>query len=107
MRRAVGDLLVQREEGHGRIQRLARLGAQSHDLQARGMYLLCQLVDGDVGRRADKDLPRVHFGKVVDDGRGSDRLSRPRRSLNEAKGLLENALDGIHLRMVKLREARR
>ena len=106
MGRVVRYLLVERKEGDGRIEGLARLCAEPHNLQPGGVYLLGQLVDGNIGRRADKDLSRVHFREMIDDGRGSYRLSRPRRALNEAERLLEDALNGIHLRMVKFRETR-
>jgi hypothetical protein len=67
MRRCAGDLIVQRQEGNGRIERFTRLGCQSDDLESRSVDLFCELIDSDVGWRDDEDLTGVHFGEMVYD----------------------------------------
>lgn len=70
------------------------------------MDFLRQLIDGDVRRCADKDLPRVHFREMIDDGGRSDGLSSTRRTLNQADRFLKDALDRIHLRMIEFGKSR-
>ena len=62
------------------------------------MYLLRELVDGDVGWGADEDLPAGLLGQVVDDGGRGDRLARAGRSLDQAQRALQHRLHRVHLK---------
>jgi hypothetical protein len=62
MRRCAGDLIVQRQEGNGRIERFTRLGCQPDNLESRAVNLFCKLIDSDVGWRDDEDLTGIHLG---------------------------------------------
>lgn len=53
----VAGLVVQSEEGHGRVDGLPALGTQPHNLQARLVNLLCELVHGDVTWSTYKNWP--------------------------------------------------
>lgn len=83
---AVGDLGVEGEERDGGLERFARLGGDADDLESRGVDLLGELVDGDVGGGADEDLAGVHLGEVVDDRSRGDGLAGSRRSLRATDG---------------------
>ena len=74
---------MEREERDGRVYGLATLGAQSHDLQSGLVDLLCQLVDGDVGRCTHEHWRTGLFHQVVDDRRRGDRLPSARRALED------------------------
>lgn len=77
----IRDLLVERQEGDGGIQGLARLCGETDDFEARCVYLLGELIDGNVGRGTDEDLAGVHLGEVVDDGGRGDGLAGSGRAL--------------------------
>jgi hypothetical protein len=128
----VGDLLVKGEEGDLAVERLSRLGGDSDDLEAGGVDLLGELVDGNIRRGADKDLAGVHLGEVVDDRGGGDGFSgsgrtlpneneidgsdstsmtrkierRGRTNLDETERLLKDTLDSSHLRVIELGKTR-
>jgi len=124
----VGDLLVKGEERDRRVEGFSRFCGDSNDLETGSVDLLGELVDGDVGGSTDEDLSGVHFGEVIDDGGGGDGLSSSgrtlrdaktngqfeasrevrewRTNLNETQRLLENTLDGKHLRVVELGKTR-
>ena len=98
---------MQREVLDAAVDRLARLGAEAEDAQPRLVDLLGELVDGDVGRRADERLALILLGEVVHDGGGGDRLARAGRALHDRERLLEHGLDGEDLRVVELGQAGR
>jgi hypothetical protein len=62
------------------------------------VYLLCELVYGGVGGRADQDGAAVEADQLVDDGGGGDRLPCPRRALDQRQRPLQGVLHGVHLR---------
>ena len=72
------------------------------DLEAGPVYLLGELIDGDVAGRAHKHLAVALLGEVVDDGGGRDRLARARRPLDQAQVPLQHRLHRVHLRVVQL-----
>lgn len=90
-------LLMQSQEGDRRIESFTRLGRDPHNLETCGVNLLGQLVYSDIGGSADEHGARVHFGKVIDYGRGGHGLASSGRSLNEGDGFLQDALYGVHL----------
>lgn len=100
------NLLMQRKEADTRVEGLARFGSEADDLESGSVDLFRQLVDGDVRRRANEDLTGVHLGKMIDDRGGGHGLAGTRRTLDETKRLLQDALDRVHLRMIKFRKAR-
>lgn len=100
----VGNLAVEAEKRDGRVRFLAGFGGKANDLEAGEVDLLRELIDGDVGGGANEHLASVHLGEVIDDGSGSDRLSGPGGSLNKTDGFLQDALDGVHLRVVQFWE---
>src|SRR5690242_5838417 len=69
------------------------------------MDTLTQLVDSDVGWRTDQYLATTDLAKVVDDGSGSNCLSRTWRALDQAQRLLQNALYCVDLTAVQLWKA--
>ena len=52
----VPDLLVKREPGHWGVNALPRLGTEAHHLQTRPVYLLSQLVHGNVAGGTHQNL---------------------------------------------------
>lgn len=60
-------LLMESQVRDTRIQSLPRFGSQTDHLQTGSVNLLCELIDGNVGRRANENLARVHFCEVVND----------------------------------------
>jgi len=102
----VSNLVVQREVLDARVDCLARLCAEADNAEARLVYLLCELVDGDVGGGADERLALVLLGEVVDDGGGGDRLARAGGALHYRERLLQHRLDRKDLRVVKLWQPR-
>lgn len=103
---AVRDLGVESEEVDARVEGLAGFGGETDDFKPGRVNLFGQLVDCDVGWGADEDLARIHLGEVIDDGSGRDGLAGSRRPLDKAEWLLEDALDGVHLRVIELGETR-
>jgi hypothetical protein len=57
----VGDLGVEGEEGNRGFEGFAGFGGDTNDLEAGGVDLLGELVDGDVGRGGNEHLTRVHL----------------------------------------------
>ena len=66
------------------------------------MYLFGELVNCDVGWRADEDLALVHLREMIDDRCGRDGLASAGRTLNEAERLLKDLLDGVELRVIEV-----
>mmetsp|Transcript_6255 Transcript_6255/g.15425 ORF Transcript_6255/g.15425 Transcript_6255/m.15425 type:complete len:311 (-) Transcript_6255:812-1744(-) len=65
----VAHAVVEGEVLHGRRHALSALGTQPHDLEARGVDLLRQLVHRHVGRRAHQHLPMRHAAQMQHDAR--------------------------------------
>lgn len=61
----VPGLVVQSEEGHGRVDGLSALGTQPHHLQARLVDLLSELIHGDVTWSAHKNWPAGEFKSLI------------------------------------------
>src|SRR6266404_6844711 len=102
VRGVICDLVMKRQERDRRIERLARLGREAHNFETRGVDLFSELINGDIRRRADEDLARVHLGKMINSRSRSDSFASARGSLDQADGFLKNTLDSIHLGMVEL-----
>ena len=64
---AICDLLVQSQERNARIQSLTGFSCKTDNLQACGMYLLRQLIHGNVGGCTNEHLTRVHLRQMVND----------------------------------------
>jgi hypothetical protein len=75
-------------------------------LQSCSVDLFRQLIDGDIRRRADQDLPLVLLDQMEDGRGGGHGLPRPRWSLDERQGSLQHRLDGVHLGMVQFGKSR-
>ncbi|KAA1469267.1 hypothetical protein DENSPDRAFT_595198 [Dentipellis sp. KUC8613] len=106
MRGIVRDLLMQRQERDGRVERLAGLRRQAHDLQAGCVDLLGKLVNSDVRWRTDEHLAGIHLGQMVYDGGRCHGLSGTGGTLDKTDRLLEDALDRIHLGVIQLGQSR-
>ena len=107
VRGVVCDLVMKRQKRDGRIERLTRLGCEAHNFEPRSVDLFSELIDGDVRRRADEDLARIHLGEVINNRSRSNGFASARRSLDQADRLLKDALDSIHLGVVELWQTRR
>ncbi len=70
------------------------------------MNLFRELVNSNVAGCANEHRALTQLHQMVHDGGRRDCLSSARRSLDEAEGSLESGLDGIHLRVIQLRQAR-
>mmetsp|Transcript_35599 Transcript_35599/g.120617 ORF Transcript_35599/g.120617 Transcript_35599/m.120617 type:complete len:354 (+) Transcript_35599:1382-2443(+) len=89
----------------GRRDGLAGLGAEAHDLEARRVDLLRELVHGDVRRRRHEDLPHALLRQVPDDRRGRHGLARARRPLDQRQRLRHDGAHGRGLGVVQVRQA--
>lgn len=96
----VGDLLMKRQERDGRIKSFARLGCEADHLEAGGVDLFRELINGNVGGGANENLARIHLRQMIHDRCRGNRLSCTRRSLDKAKRFLQHTFHRIHLGMV-------
>lgn len=72
------------------------------------MDLLSELIDGNVRRSADENLPMLlgsQSHEVIDDGGGGHSLACAWRPLNQRQRLFEHALHCQDLTVVQLRKA--
>ena len=98
----VFDLLVQRQVVHIGAHIFATASTDAHHLESGAVDALRQLVHCDVAGRTHQHLSVLLLHKMVDQSGASDRLTRTRRTLDEAQGSHKRFFNSVVLEVIQL-----